>query len=859
MSATCLNIFDKLNESIDSSNYELIDHMTDPKMRYAWVCIKPDLTYEYFYSRVKYKWEQDLNGLVNNPSKCTNKIGQITEIMQYASPDNIQALRQMFSSTSGQNIDIDSLVLDVAANYFMKNTEDEFIMDRDFSTNIKNLGQVLVNNCQCEVVDIFKLFAKKYKRKYGKKFDGKSKAEIINILREDYGKFKEYLGYLHETDKDIYQNVNFDTVKNKYLGGIRDQLTNLYGFSVESELERLIPSELGSLKTFFTKIIATYYNNLHPIIWTQIFKSATEKLFVDLPFTKEEIFSFGSKQILLNSGPFILKILQTIRPVLSPELAQKYNLTKLTYPLLKKNEIDLMLRKVVYDWDMYDILENFSASVGHVSKVKKVNYPLGIFIIKMIKPLAVAQSCWEYKTLYNIYPEGSCEQDFIKNLLNSNARELDVQNEINNLNNGHEYYTDDYSNVFSVNLDAKLTTIQHIENIIVPDCWYALAMTLAPGIPLSKLVENDLIKSDTRYRAKLHRCLDILVYKFFFNIVQNGFYHGDLHAGNIFFSYDQSQMTLIDFGAVGHLDIYSDNPDTKVLLNIVIKSLFYNYDEMFDELSALLNTKCVETQIDMDSLEYQKLKQVLYNHKIENLRNMQIEKRKQEIYKNDIFSKKRIEDETSASKLDKRSTFDPSHVESIYSYLEIAPPTPEIIVENKDVLPQFTEIIGTSTSISFAGVLEKIIKYYASSGINIAIKFSEFYEFQKAYALLLGVLHKVGYNSYRSGIAIGKAIKNWRNIKAALHVGTTAYVVKEYLRESSKSKNIRKHISSNLTENSIPISANPNVTDPNQMQINDLAEILKNSINSNDNMNDLDKIVKYRIKIMDLKAQDLSA
>ena len=58
-------------------------------------------------------------------------------------------------------------------------------------------------------------------------------------------------------------------------------------------------------------------------------------------------------------------------------------------------------------------------------------------------------------------------------------------------------------------------------------------MTLAPGVPVADLVESDLLKTDTPYRAKLHRCFDLLVYKFFLTIAKTGFYHGDLHAGNV--------------------------------------------------------------------------------------------------------------------------------------------------------------------------------------------------------------------------------------------------------------------------------------------------------------------------------------
>jgi len=766
--------------------------MTQPTMRYEWVCIKPDITYEYFYERLKKEWDQTINSFINQPDKCNSRLGELVEIYKHATPENIAHARQFFSiltsteETSSvlkklDNIDIDNIVLDVVATSIMKTDGDHgFQLQRDFPTSMKSLGKILVENCQCQYIDIYKYFIKKYRKKYSKKFEGKNKNEIIEILREDYKRFK------HLTQKLNMPGNKIDVSKTDISNKLANELTGLYSFTIHDELNTLIPNELGSLKEFFITVVAKYYDELHPVIWTQIFKNMTENLFVDLPFTSEEIFAFASKYLLLNSGPFILKMLQLIRPVLTDDLAKKYNLAKLKYPLLEPKEIDLILSKAVYNWDMYKILANYSASVGHVCKVVRVDDPSNIFIIKIIKPLTVAQSCWEYKTLYNVFPEGTCEQTFIKNILESNGKELNVNGEIENVTKGHKYYTDDYENVFDVDINAKLTTIENIPGIIYPGCWFALTMTLAPGVPLSNLIENKLVENDTKYRAKLHRCLDILIFKFFSNFVQNGFYHGDLHSGNIFFSYENNQMTLIDFGAVGEIDIYAGNPDIKTLLDTILMSLFYNYDEMLDTMTHLLNSKCVETQIDMNTPEYQNLKKELICYKIENIKNKEIEAQKSDIYKKNIFSEQRIADEKKMDSDGQHYWFDPQNVNSIYSYLEYKPKDTETIVENQDILPEFTEKIGNSTNISFAGVLEKIIKFYALSGVNIAIKFNELYNIQKAYALLLGVLHKVHYNSYRMNIALNRAIKNWKNITALQHVGTVTHLVKSYYDQKNK-------------------------------------------------------------------------
>lgn len=735
-----------------------------------------------------------INAFVNQPIDC-GPISNLIGLYSLANPTKLAEFRKIIETASQpesdnifDSINIENLVLDAMASSIMYyKGNDTFEVKQSASDTIYNLATILADHCNCQIVDIFKTIVKKYRKRIQIKYQGKTKEEIIELLRSDYNNFKNILKSISSKDINSYQTNIFE--------GLANKLTGIYGLSVESELKRLIPDELGSLKQFFIKIISTYYENLHPIIWAQIFKGITENIFVELPYTSDELFAFVSKQLLLNSGPFILKILQMIRPVLTPELAKKYNLTKLTYPKLKINQVNLILGKAVNDWEMYQVINNFSASVGHVSLVRKADNPANVFIIKIIKPLAVAQTCWEYKTLYNIFPDSPCEQAFVINMLESNGRELNVNNEISNIAKGHEYYTADYNKIFGTNINATLTTVQNIPGIIKSDIWYALTMSLAPGIPLSKLIEDDLIKTDTKYRAKLHRCLDLLIYKFFFNIVKNGFYHGDLHAGNIFFSYEQGQMTLIDFGAVGQIDIFSEDPYIKELLEIVVLSIFYNYDEILDKMTILLNSRCTESQIDMNSQDYISLKQKLKEYRLQNIRNHEVEKNRSEKYQNDLFSDARIKQEQ-ADDLDKTLVYPPYLLNnrSVYSYLEYKPNSDEIIVENRDVLPVFTEIMGDTESVTFSKILEMIIKYYALSGVNIAIKFNDFYEFQKAYALLLGVLTKVQYNSYRTGMAIRKAIVSWKNIPELLNVRTVGDVAKLYWEENSKFKNIKNQL-----------------------------------------------------------------
>lgn len=760
MNDTCSNIPIKIRKCIKDAVDDLTSNMTKPDMDQHVICVKSNISYDAFYEKIKHDIEIVVNEIINNHTTC----------------DVNNTFEKLVSELNGnENLapiisdDIENLTLE----YITGPVKDTFIFDANVTTTLSNLTNVLVRNCQCHAYEIFLFIINKYREKYRLKFLGKTNEESIKIIHEDYNYIKSSL-----------TPSFFDDGKDKVTNDISFTMMLLHGFSIESELGKLIPDDLGSMKDFFIKIISAYYNNLHPIVWSQIIAQMIDNIFIELPFGKEAMFQFVSKYVLLNSGPFILKILQMIRPILSSEIRTKYNLTKLKYPLLSKDNAEMILAKSVKDWDMYDHLhmQTFSASVGHVAITYRVDNPEEKVVIKIIKPISIAQSCWEYKTLMNVKLQ-PCEKNFVKGLLESNGSEMNVINEAKNIRDGHKYYTDNYQNVFGQSVEANITTIEVKEDIIDPECWFAIAMTLAPGIPLSELVEEAVLKTETKYRAKLHRCLDLFIYKFFQNLIQNGYYHGDPHAGNIFFSFKKSQLTLIDFGAVGELDIYKDDVATRGLLEIIVMSIFYNFDGILDSMTELLNSKCTETKVDINSEAYKKFKKQLHQHRITNIANHDKITKLSDKYNEDLNSEKRLHDEF----YEFQAVVEPDTTDdSIYSYLERRVPSKETVIENKEILPPYTTITKEGDSISFPAILEMILKFYATSNINVPIKLSEFYEFQKSYALLLGVLTSVNYNPYRIGIAIKKAIVNLENLSKITEIFTIIHVVRIYYNENNK-------------------------------------------------------------------------
>ena len=840
----------ELVHAVDEANTIIIDRITDPAMRYEWACIKPDLTYKAYYELLKPRWDAVVDRFASQTDECESvsrllflaKVANVgsqhldVEALRRTDPNALRTRVQTQIQSQSQTLDpqklratllrslnpdtkdpqvlqIQNMVLEALADSVVTKATD-IHLNPDVVQTAYNLINLLKTKSICTLWDLLVLIATK---KYQQSLGTKTKAQIVDELRADY----RFLATRLQTLTPDLVRAEYET---KNLTKITDQLTGMHAMTIESELNKMIPDKLASLKQFFVKTISHYYNNLHPIIWAQILREILVNFLRDPPLSEDALFRFLSKNLLLNSGPFILKILQQVRPAMPQDLMKKYNLTKLTYPVMTPSQYNLILSKVVKGWPMYVVDYDKSASVGHVFIVHRADDPGNKFVVKVAKPLSIAQSCWEYSALDDLFPPGTCEKAFVHSMLVATGKELYSPNEIKNVNQAHEIYTMSYGELFpeAKNLAVKLTTVSVVEDVIVDDCWFAFAMTLAPGVPISSLIEGETsqLQTDTLYRAILHRGLDLLVFKFFINIVQHGYYHGDLHAGNVFFHYGGagaggagSQLTMIDFGAVGRIDIHSDDPDIRRLLEIIIMSVFFNYPDLLDAMTELVNSKCSEdTKIDMNSPDYREFRGKLKRIQLESMIFTNTDKLRAEEFKKFLFSPERLALEASAPAGAGPATgavYGPHRIESPYDYLDLQKRTKrdkETVTDNTQALPfDFPDQEEGTKVTSFAQVLAMITEFYALSGVNIAIKFAEFYELLKAYVLVIGLLSQTNYHPLRTSIVMGKLFYDTGNLKALLHIGSVYHMYTAYKAQKTKYDALRDKITRFLAERNLTL------------------------------------------------------
>lgn len=276
---SCIEIFTELSDIVNDINNEFIDKFTDKTTEYMLSCVKTDITYDNYYKLLKQQWDKKFNEFLNKTRQCSSMMNTIQS-----------ASKVLTAKTTEQQEDV---IIDEIMKYIFS-TKQTYETSNDVKKTFEQIIQLFIQNCSCQMIDIFKVIIDKYQSKYIQPVNVHGR----QLLKQHYDSFKKLMTSL--------QNINFAQT----LPTLQSQLKLIYSFSIEDELNKLIPNELGSLKQFFIKVISAYYNNLHPIIWAQMYDQIVKNIFIDLPFSSEELFQFASKQILLNSGPFILKILQ---------------------------------------------------------------------------------------------------------------------------------------------------------------------------------------------------------------------------------------------------------------------------------------------------------------------------------------------------------------------------------------------------------------------------------------------------------------------------------------------------------------------------------------------------------------------
>jgi ubiquinone biosynthesis protein len=144
-----------------------------------------------------------------------------------------------------------------------------------------------------------------------------------------------------------------------------------------------------------------------------------------------------------------------------------------------------------------------------------------------------------------------------------------------------------------------------ISNVICPEpvddlvTERVLVMTFVDGLPLSALLKSDSapLPGQPSIGVPEDLATELLregVKAWYRSVVVDGFFHGDVHAGNIFFTTD-NKVALLDFGIVGSLD-----DRTRIAIREMVEAMLVRND-FPAVLRALIGLGVASTFSDIDS------------------------------------------------------------------------------------------------------------------------------------------------------------------------------------------------------------------------------------------------------------------
>lgn len=150
--------------------------------------------------------------------------------------------------------------------------------------------------------------------------------------------------------------------------------------------------------------------------------------------------------------------------------------------------------------------------------------------------------------------------------------EMDFRNEARNIDLGLVYSRPDRG----ISIAQRMEVLSPAEDVIVS--------RLAPGAKISQFDPNDLRQVALRTQA-----IEALLENWFDAVIfGNGFFHGDLHPGNVFFKESAAsptgyELTVIDFGNAGSLSV----EERKAFVELILAAQTPNPSRMLETLSAL--------------------------------------------------------------------------------------------------------------------------------------------------------------------------------------------------------------------------------------------------------------------------------
>lgn len=275
-------------------------------------------------------------------------------------------------------------------------------------------------------------------------------------------------------------------------------------------------------------------------------------------YNQEKDFNIITKKVLLALGVTGVKIAQILssQPFLKETSPSLYNTLSELKDQASPMELIQFLENIVFNQNLQGktiTIEKVLASAS-IKSVLKVKIDGEDYVLKVLKPNA-NKFLTEAKTeLSQILEDlGPIFKEQFDVVLPDLAHEI-----IKWIQEETDFYTE-VQNLERLKLDSESTALSF--NLSVPQVRSSLGNAnmiiedIVPGLPLKDIQEPGLKES-------IYKDLQVLVLK---QLYVDGFFHADLHDGNIFFDQDTQTISLIDAGFCTNLS----EPLQFLLINLI--------------------------------------------------------------------------------------------------------------------------------------------------------------------------------------------------------------------------------------------------------------------------------------------------
>lgn len=455
----------------------------------------------------------------------------------------------------------------------------------------------------------------------------KQLAEMVSYFKKFNDFLKENIGQALVTNEEILDKIK--SIGNDVFTELENTVNSLAS-SISFDklgLEKLALIKvdgMGKIGDFILEVLKNYHK----------LQSTMDKRFIIATYLRTTMPDdpIEKKFLAINkaSGPFFHKIIQLVGDFIPETTAEgkrlKETLNEVKRSLLPINSYDLdqLIKRVEQasgNRFKISVIKTLGvASVGHALLVNLTDQSgkKQKVVLKFIKPGVKARA---YRDIDILKPIAERLQvlSFLDGTINDILAELDFSKELKNLKMADEIYNSNDPN-------DPIKAVTSVKDFPENSEW--IAMTLAPGKSFSEfgkepaITDEQKIDRQIEYMVRgiaLEKLASKWMLKAFFDR-KDGFYHGDLHAGNILINIetdkiktflrnkygnikynvineemaktiptDLYQLSLIDFGNASYL-----KPNERQhILNFLIATLdeVHSWDGFYDAYINLIDTK----------------------------------------------------------------------------------------------------------------------------------------------------------------------------------------------------------------------------------------------------------------------------